>query len=305
MVSFDTSIAPQERMPSMTGQRTAEDQHNVRKSVRESYAKIAEQGGNSGCCAPKDGDRGSCCGPADEVEIPSAEQMSAFFGYSTEEMAAVPEGANLGLGCGNPQAIAEMQAGEVVIDLGAGAGFDAFLAAGKVGPKGRVIGVDMTHEMLAKARANADNGGYSNVEFRLGEIEYLPVADDTADVIISNCVVNLSPDKPQVLREAFRVLKPGGRLAISDVVATAPFPDHFFDDDHLLSGCVTGASMVDDLQRWLEEAGFGRILIDIKEESRAGIADWAPGMGVEKYVVSAIITAEKPGGGCCGVTKCC
>lgn len=279
--------------------------HEVRKTVRDSYAKIAESGGNSGCCAPKDGDQGSCCGPADDAEIPSAEAMSAFFGYSDEEMAAVPEGANLGLGCGNPQAIAEMQAGEVVIDLGAGAGFDAFLAAGKVGPRGRVIGVDMTHEMLAKARGNAVKGGYENVEFRLGEIEYMPIADETADVIISNCVVNLSPNKPQVIKEAFRVLKPGGRLAISDVVATAPFPEHFLDDDHLLSGCVTGASMVDDLQTWMEEAGFTKIFIDIKEESREGIADWAPGSGVEKYVVSAIITASKPGGGSRSVTGCC
>ncbi|HEY9080755.1 arsenite methyltransferase [Magnetovibrio sp.] len=278
--------------------------HDVRKTVRESYATIATQGGNSGCCAPT-ADGGGCCGPSDDVEIPSAEQMSAFFGYSSEEMAAVPEGANLGLGCGNPQAIADMTAGEVVIDLGAGAGFDAFLAAGKVGPNGHVIGIDMTHEMLAKARANAEKGGYKNVEFRLGEIEYMPVADDTADVIISNCVINLSPNKPQVLREAFRVLKPGGRLAISDVVATAPFPDDFRDDDHLLSGCVTGASMVDDLQTWLEDAGFERVLIDIKEESRAGIADWAPGRGVEKYVVSAIITATKPGGGCGSQSGCC
>ena len=273
------------------------DHHIVRDTVRENYAKIAESGGNSGCCGPADS---GGCGPDENFEIPSAEQMSAFFGYSDEEMAAVPDGANLGLGCGNPQAIAEMKAGEVVVDLGAGAGFDAFLAAGKVGPTGHVIGIDMTHEMLAKARANAEKGGYKHVEFRLGEIEFLPIADDTADVIISNCVINLSPNKPQVLREAFRVLKPGGRLAVSDVVATAPFPDDFTDDDHLLSGCVTGASLVDDMQKWLEEAGFTKVLIDIKEESRAGIADWAPGRGVENYVVSAIITGTKPGGGCCG-----
>ena len=275
--------------------------HDVRNTVRDNYAKIAESGGNSGCCGPADS---GCCGPDENFEVPSAEQMSAFFGYSDAEMAAVPEGANLGLGCGNPQAIADMKAGEVVVDLGAGAGFDAFLAAGKVGPTGHVIGIDMTHEMLAKARVNAEKGGYHNVEFRLGEIEFMPIANDTADVIISNCVINLSPNKPQVLREAFRVLKPGGRLAISDVVATAPFPADFDDDDHLLSGCVTGASMVDDLQNWLEEAGFTKVLIDIKEESRAGIADWAPGRGVEKYVVSAIIIGEKPGGGCCGGASC-
>ncbi len=280
----------------------SQNHHDVRKTVRDNYAQIAESGGNSGCCGPSDSS--GCCGPADDVEIPSAEQMSAFFGYSDEEMSAVPEGANLGLGCGNPQAIADMKAGEVVVDLGAGAGFDAFLAAGKVGPTGHVIGIDMTHEMLTKARGNAEKGGYTNTEFRLGEIEFLPIANDTADVIISNCVVNLSPNKPQVLREAFRVLKPGGRVAISDVVATAPFPDDFKDDDHLLSGCVTGASMVDDLQNWLEEAGFSKIDIDIKEESREGIADWAPGRGIEKYVVSAIITAVKPGGGCCGGGTC-
>jgi len=275
--------------------------HDVRNTVRDNYAKIAESGGNSGCCGPADS---GCCGPDENFEVPSAEQMSAFFGYSDAEMAAVPEGANLGLGCGNPQAIADMKAGEVVVDLGAGAGFDAFLAAGKVGPSGHVIGIDMTHEMLAKARANAEKGGYDHVEFRLGEIEFMPIANDTADVIISNCVINLSPNKPQVLRESFRVLKPGGRLAISDVVATAPFPADFDDDDHLLSGCVTGASLVDDLQNWLEEAGFTKVLIDIKEESRAGIADWAPGRGVEKYVVSAIITGEKPGGGCCSGASC-
>lgn len=278
------------------------EDHTVRKVVRDNYAKIAESGGNSGCCGPSDG--GGCCGPAEDVEIPSAKQMSAFFGYSDDEMAAVPEGANLGLGCGNPQAIAGMKAGEVVVDLGSGAGFDAFLAAGKVGPTGHVIGIDMTHEMLAKARGNAEKGGYTQVEFRLGEIEYIPIANDTADVIISNCVINLSPNKPQVLREAFRVLKPGGRLAISDVVATAPFPDDFKDDDHLLSGCVTGASMVDDLQTWLEKAGFTNVSIDIKEDSREGIADWAPGRGIEKYVVSAIITGEKPGEGCCA-PECC
>jgi len=278
--------------------------HAVRDTVRESYATIASQGGNSGCCAPSSEGDGGCCGPTDDVIIPSAEQMSAFFGYSDAEMSAVPEGANLGLGCGNPQAIAAMKAGEVVVDLGSGAGFDAFLAAGKVTGTGRVIGIDMTHEMLAKARGNGEKGGYGHVEFRLGEIEHLPIADNTADVIISNCVINLSPNKPQVLREAFRVLVAGGRLAISDVVATAPFPDDFKDDDHLLSGCVTGASLVDDLQGWLEEAGFYKIFIDIKEHSRDGIADWAPGRGIEKYVVSAIITAEKPTLGCCDTAKC-
>ncbi len=281
-----------------------QDHHDVRKTVRDSYATIATEGGNSGCCAPTANGASACCGTPDDAEVPTAAEMSAFWGYSDEDMAQVPDGANLGLGCGNPQAIAEMKPGETVIDLGAGAGFDAFLAAGKVGADGHVIGIDMTHEMLAKARGNATKGGYQNVEFRLGEIEYLPVADDTADVIISNCVINLSPNKPQVLREAFRVLKPGGRLAVSDVVATAEFPDDIKNDDHLLSGCVTGASMVDELRTWLEDAGFANVLIDVKEESRAGIADWAPGRGIENYVVSAIITGEKPGGGCCGGGTC-
>ncbi len=270
--------------------------HEIRKSVRESYATIAVEGGNSGCCAP-----GTSCGPDENVEIPSAEQMSAFFGYSKAEMDLVPEGANLGLGCGNPQAIAEMTAGEVVIDLGAGAGFDAFLASGKVGAGGRVIGIDMTHEMLAKARANAIKGGYKNVEFRLGEIEYMPIADNSGDVIISNCVINLSPNKEQVFKEAFRVLKPGGRAAVSDVVATSDFPDEIANDMELFSACASGASPVADIEKWLTEAGFEKILVDVKEESREGIKDWVPGSGIENYVASAIITAKKPskGGGCC------
>ncbi|MCK5166124.1 MAG: arsenite methyltransferase, partial [Rhodospirillaceae bacterium] len=227
--------------------------------------------------------------------------MSAFFGYSKAEMDLVPEGANLGLGCGNPQAIAEMVAGEVVIDLGAGAGFDAFLASGKVGAGGRVIGIDMTHEMLSKARANAVKGGYKNVEFRLGEIEYMPIADNSGDVIISNCVINLSPNKEQVFKEAFRVLKPGGRVAVSDVVATADFPDEIANDMELLSGCVSGASPVSDIEKWLSDAGFEKISVDVKEESREGIKDWAPGRGIENYVASAVITAKKPakGSGCC------
>ena len=289
-------------MPNSTNHSNS---HEIRKSVRESYATIAVEGGNSGCCAPSADGSTACCGPDENVEIPTAEAMSAFFGYSKAEMDLVPEGANLGLGCGNPQAIAEMTGGEVVIDLGAGAGFDAFLASGKVGPGGRVIGIDMTHEMLAKARANAGMGGYKNVQFRLGEIEVMPIADDTGDVIISNCVINLSPDKQQVFREAFRVLKPGGRLAISDVVKTADFPDDIANDMDLLSGCVSGASGIDDLQAWLEEAGFTKIFIDVKEESREGIKDWAPGRGIENYVASAIITAMKPGGKSCSVEGCC
>jgi SAM-dependent methyltransferase len=229
-------------------------------------------------------------------------------GYSDDELAAVPEGANLGLGCGNPQAIAAMQAGEVVVDLGSGAGFDCLLAARQVGATGRVIGVDMTHEMLAKARANAARFGAANVEFRLGELEHLPIGDDTADVILSNCVVNLVPDKAQVFREAFRVLKPGGRVAISDVVNTKSLPEDLAADRALLCGCVAGAAPVGDLETWLREAGFRDVRVTVKPESRELVASWAPGRGIENYVASAIIEARKPGTGdaaACRTTSCC
>ena len=187
---------------------------------------------------------------------PAADGKAREMGYSAEELAAVPEGANLGLGCGNPQAIAAMQAGEVVVDLGSGAGFDCLLAARQVGATGHVIGVDMTHEMLSKARDNAARVGAANVEFRLGELEHLPIGDNTADVILSNCVINLVPDKAQVFREAFRVLKPGGRLAISDVVNTQPLPAELAADRALMCGCVAGAAPVSDVEAWLQRPGF-------------------------------------------------
>ncbi|MBM3951655.1 MAG: arsenite methyltransferase [Rhodospirillales bacterium] len=271
------------------------DADQIRDAVRASYGRVAEKGGKDGCCAPA-AEASSCCAPAG---APTAEKKSARIGYSEDEMKAVPEGANLGLGCGNPQAIAAMKPGEVVLDLGAGAGFDAFLAARQVGPSGRVIGVDMTHEMLAKARANARKGGFGNVEFRLGEIENLPVADNTADVIISNCVINLSPDKARVFAEAFRALKPGGRLAVADVVRTAEFPADIAADPALRCGCVSGAALVGEIEGWLRAAGFESIAITPREESRAAIADWAPGRGVERYVVSADIGAVKPKRTCC------
>jgi SAM-dependent methyltransferase len=236
----------------------------------------------------------SCCGGEG-----SADAKSSRMGYSDAELAAVPEGANLGLGCGNPQAIAAMRPGEVVVDLGSGAGFDCLLAARQVGPSGRVIGVDMTHEMLAKARANAASVAAANVEFRLGEIEYLPIADNTADVIMSNCVVNLVPDKAKVFRDAFRVLRPGGRLAISDVVNVAPLPAELAQDRALLCGCVAGAASVADIEGYLREAGFEAISVRPREDSREMIAGWAPGRGIENHVVSADITARKPKGGCC------
>ncbi|MBI1206714.1 MAG: arsenite methyltransferase [Azospirillum sp.] len=266
------------------------DENTVRELVRQSYGSIATSGGNSGCCAPQ---TPSCCGsPA--AAPPSAAELSSQMGYSAEELAAAPEGSNLGLGCGNPQGLAALRPGDTVVDLGSGAGFDCFLAARQVGPEGRVIGVDMTHEMLRKARDNAVRVGADNVAFRLGEIEHLPVADNSADAVISNCVVNLSPDKLQVFREAHRVLKPGGRLAISDVVNLAPIPDALASDPELLCGCVTGAATVADIEHWLSQAGFIDVVVSVKPESRELIASWAPGTGVEACVVSAMIEGRKP-----------
>jgi len=261
------------------------DDEKTRQTIRESYGRIASSA-RDGCCGPSKG----CC----EAPASVPKDQSRKLGYSTDELEAVPEGANLGLGCGNPQAIAGLSPGEMVLDLGSGAGYDCFLAARQVGETGRVIGVDMTPEMLAKARENAGKGGYANVEFRLGEIEHLPVADDSVDVILSNCVINLSPDKRAVFRDAFRVLKPGGRLAISDVLATKPLPEKFRDDPALLSGCVAGAATVEDSARMLEEAGFADVRIEVKPESRAVIAEWFPGTGAEDFVASANIRATKP-----------
>jgi len=217
-------------------------------------------------------------------------------GYSEAELAAVPDGANLGLGCGNPQAIAALKPGEIVLDLGSGAGFDCFLAARQVGATGRVIGVDMTHEMMKKARQNAAKISATNVEFRLGELEHLPVADSTADAILSNCVINLVPDKAQVFREAFRVLKPGGRLAISDVVNTAPLTPELQADTALLCGCIAGAAPVEGIERGLAQAGFVDVRVTPQPESRELVASWAPGRGIESFVASANVEARKPGG---------
>ncbi len=256
----------------------------IRQAVRQQYGRVAESGG-AGCgCGP------SCC---DASAAASAESMSQELGYSAQDVAGVPQGANMGLGCGNPQAIAALQPGETVLDLGSGGGFDCFLAAARVGNDGHVIGVDMTPEMISKARANADKGGYRNVEFRLGEIEHLPMADGTVDAIISNCVINLSPDKAQVFRDAFRVLKRGGRLAISDIVATAELPPEAKNDLALYTGCMAGASLVAELESILHAAGFAQISITPKDTSREYIRDWAPGSRIEDYVVSANIEAVK------------
>ena len=268
-----------------SNQRIADE---VRQQVRESYAKVAEASNAGACCGPES----SCCGVSDDAQINSV--ISQRLGYSGEDLVNVPEGADMGLGCGNPQAIASIQPDETVLDLGSGGGFDCFLAANQLGESGRVIGVDMTPTMVSKARANAEKGGYGNVEFRLGEIEYLPVPDRVVDVIISNCVINLSPDKSQVFREAFRVLKPGGRLAISDVVATVELPREMRDDLQLYSGCMAGASHIEELESFLADAGFHQVRIEPKDESKEFIRDWAPGRGVEEYVVSASIQAVKP-----------
>jgi arsenite methyltransferase len=259
---------------------------NIRQSVRDSYAKVAEASDAGECC----GVETSCCGVSADINSVHSTRL----GYSEDDLNNIPDGADMGLGCGNPRAIASLRADEVVLDLGSGGGFDAFLAAREVGESGRVIGVDMTPTMVSKARSNAETAGLSNVEFRLGEIEHLPVADCSVDVIISNCVINLSPDKAQVFSEAYRVLRPGGRLAISDVVATAELPDNVKDDPRLHACCVAGAALIDELQTMLEKASFSGISITPKDESREFISDWVPNSGVEDYVVSAHIEAVKP-----------
>ena len=248
----------------------------IREEVRRRYGATA-RGETSSC-----GD--GCCTST------SADTL----GYSAEESAMAPEAANLGLGCGNPLAIASLREGQVVLDLGSGAGFDCFLAARAVGSSGKVIGIDMTHEMLSKARENAQKNGFTNVEFRLGEIEALPVANNSIDVIISNCVINLSPEKQRVFEEAFRVLKPGGRLAVADVVATAPLPEEIKYDWGAYTGCMAGASQIADLQRMLEASGFENIKIAPKDSSRSFIREWVPGKRVEDYLVSATIEGVKP-----------
>lgn len=229
--------------------------------------------------------------------------VSTRLGYSEDDLDKVPQGADMGLGCGNPRAIASIRPGETILDLGSGGGFDCFLAAAETGESGQVIGIDMTPTMISKARSNAEKGRYNHVEFRLGEIEHMPIANDTVDVIISNCVINLSPDKKQVFSEAFRVLKPGGRLAISDVVASTELPDEIRNDLALYSGCMAGASQISELETILQDCGFDNVNIAPKDDSKEFIKDWAPGRGVEEYVLSATIEAIKPGG-CCGGSCC-
>jgi len=274
-----------------SSEQTNNDEH--RQQVRSAYAEVANASNVGDAC----GIDSSCCGVSDDVAINTL--ISTRLGYSEADLELVPEGADMGLGCGNPRAIASLREGEVVVDLGAGGGFDCFLASPEVGETGRVIGVDMTPDMLSKARANASKGKFTNVEFRLGEIEHLPVANDTVDVIISNCVINLSPDKAQVFEETFRVLKPGGRLAISDVVATVELPETMRNDPMLIAGCMGNASLIDDLHEMIKAAGFSDIRIEPKDDSKEFIKDWAPDHNVTDYVVSASIEAVKPTSGCC------
>jgi SAM-dependent methyltransferase len=258
----------------------------VRTLVRDHYAKVAKDPGVG--CAP------GCCGPNPTASIE--------LGYSAEELSAP---GNLGLGCGNPTAIAQLREGETVLDLGSGAGFDCFLAAKRVGEQGRIIGVDMTAEMIAKARGNAAKLEAKNVEFRLGEIEHLPVQDASIDVILSNCVINLSPDKAQVFRDAFRVLRAGGRIAVSDVVMIGELPEHLKESVDALTGCVSNAARVEEVERMLAEAGFVGVQVTVKPESKVFIEKWFPGSGLSTAIASATIEAKKPGASSCCAPSCC
>ncbi len=280
------------------------DKEKIKKKVRESYGNIAKAGG----AFPAERSAASCCGPSENSVTTEAEasccgsnltveKMSNLMGYSKEDVESVPEGANMALGCGNPVALASLKPGETVVDLGSGGGFDCFLAAKEVGEAGQVIGVDMTSDMISKARKNAEKMGTANVDFRLGEIEHLPVADNSADIIMSNCVINLSPDKESVYRDAFRVLKPGGRLSISDIVATARLPEKIQKDLELVSACVGGAATIDDTREIMEAIGYEDIRIVPNDHSRDLIREWDPNRSENAvdYIVSASIEAVKPG----------
>jgi arsenite methyltransferase len=258
----------------------------TRAIVRKHYGQIAKAGetGAPGCC---------------DTFRPGYAQA---LGYDAEDERRAPAGADLGLGCGNPTAIAALRTGEVVLDLGAGGGFDCFLAARQVGPTGHVIGVDMTPDMVSRARANAAKVKAENVEFRLGEIEHLPVRDASVDVILSNCVINLSPEKRAVFTEAFRVLKPDGRLAISDVVSTGPIPVDLQMQAAALAGCVAGAAPIAEVRAMLAAAGFVDVDINIAPRSAEIVGAWLP--GIEKFVASATIEARKPREACCA-PRCC
>jgi arsenite methyltransferase len=268
---------------------TPDNSDDIRNEVRTHYAKVARKGGS--CCAP------GCCTPDKTGSKDDAADVALRLGYSREDVSTVPDGANLGLGCGNPQAIAALRPGETVIDLGSGGGFDCLLAARQVGPGGKVIGVDMTPDMITRARHNAARAGLTNVEFRLGEIEHLPVADRSADAILSNCVINLSPDKAAVFREAFRVLRPGGRLAVSDVVALRALPPDIRSDLALYTGCVAGAATVAETEALLQQAGFIAIRVSVDRPATEAMAQMTPGQELASLAASARIEARRPEGG--------
>lgn len=259
------------------------DPEAIRTHVRQRYGEIATAAA-AGCGCRASG----CCGGE------TGQSYGEKLGYSPADLAGAPGESDLGLGCGNPVAVASIVPGETVLDIGSGAGFDCFLAARQLAGTGRVIGVDMTAEMITQARATAARGGFGNVEFRLGEIEALPVADARVDLIMSNCVLNLSPEKPRVLAEAFRVLKSGGRLAIADVVALRPLPGRMREKLSAIGACVGGAALVDDLRTWLTATGFVDIAIVPRESSRALIREWTDDPSAGDFVVSALLTAVKP-----------
>jgi SAM-dependent methyltransferase len=283
----DASNQAKELMKTTLPTETAAlERDQVRQQVRERYGQVARSEERGCGCGPSCCD-GSTGGGTDALTL----------GYSAEDLKSVPQGSEMGLGCGNPTAIASIRPGETILDLGSGGGFDCFLAARQTGTTGLVIGVDMTPDMISKARANAAKGGHANVEFRLGEIENLPVADRSVDLILSNCVINLSPDKPRVYAEAFRVLKPGGRIAVSDIVALQPIPAELKADFAAYTGCVSGAASVAELENMLSAAGFAKVLVEVKESSRAFVDEWLPGRHAGSYVASANITASRPSSG--------
>jgi SAM-dependent methyltransferase len=257
-----------------------------RRWVRERYASIATDGA-AGCCEPTETD---CCEGGDDSRAERAEQL----GYDARSIASVADGANLGLGCGNPTAIADLEPGETVLDLGSGAGFDCFLAAEAVGPSGRVVGVDMTPEMVERARGSAADMDAANVEFRLGEIEHLPIQDASVDAIISNCVINLSPDKPRVFEEAFRVLRPGGRIAISDVALTAEPPSDLGTDPASTAACVGGAASIPAIEAMVTDAGFEAVAVEPDEGSEAVIREWDDDRDLSDFLASVTIDGRKP-----------
>jgi SAM-dependent methyltransferase len=285
---------------------TDEQNDSVRKLVREGYTKIARET-SADSCSPGV----SCCGSAP----PDADKLARELGYTVEELKALPEGANMGLSCGNPAALAALQPGEVVLDLGSGGGFDIFIAGRKVGATGRAIGVDMTAEMLGKARHNIahyrQETGLNNVEFRLGEIEHLPVADHSVDAIISNCVINLSPDKAQVWREMARVLKPGGRVAVSDMALVKPLPPEVLKIVEALVGCVAGATLVSETGRMAKAAGLSDIVLKVKSDYIEAMLDFEDplykkivellpaGAKASDYITSLEVQAVKPKGDGC------